>query len=65
MGIQQNILIRKIDANNDPVRCPLANETNEYGSACPPAPLPNGTMIFSHCTLIITGAKVIHYILYL
>jgi hypothetical protein len=56
--IQQSIFIPTIDADNDPVRCRFANGTNECGQACPPASLPSGTMIFSNCTLIITGANV-------
>ena len=58
MEIQQNIFIPTIDGDNDQVRCRLANGTNECGSACPPASLPNGTILFSNCTLLITGAKV-------
>jgi hypothetical protein len=58
VGIQQNIFIPTIDADNDEVRCRLANGTNECGDACPPASLPNGTILFSNCTLLITGAKV-------
>jgi hypothetical protein len=57
VGIQQTILIPTIDPNNDEVRCRFANGTNECGSACPPASLPNGTILFSNCTLIITGIK--------
>jgi hypothetical protein len=58
VGIQQKIFIPTIDADNDQVRCRFANGTNECGDACPPASLPNGTIIFSNCTLIITGVKV-------
>ena len=58
VGIQQTILIPTIDADNDQVRCRFANGTNECGSVCPPASLPSGTMLFSNCTLIITGANV-------
>ena len=58
VGIPQNIFIPTIDADNDNVRCRFANGTNECGSACPPSTLPNGTILFSNCTLIITGAKI-------
>ena len=58
VGIPQNIFIPTIDADNDNVRCRFSNGTNECGSTCPPASLPNGTTLFSNCTLIITGAKV-------
>jgi len=57
VGIQQKIFIPTIDADNDQVRCRFANGTNECGGVCPPGSLPNGTIIFSNCTLIITGAK--------
>lgn len=58
VGIPQSIFIPTIDADNDNVRCRFANGTNECGSACPPSSLPNGTVLFSNCTMIITGAKV-------
>ena len=58
VGIQQVILVPTIDADNDQVRCRFANGTNECGIPCPPASLPNGTTLFSNCTLLITGAKV-------
>lgn len=57
VGIPQSILIPTIDSDNDQVRCRFANGTNECGNACPPASLPNGTKLYSNCTLIITGAK--------
>lgn len=58
VGIPQSIFIPTIDADNDNVRCRFSNGINECGSTCPPSSLPNGTILFSNCTLIITGAKV-------
>ena len=58
VGIRQIISIPTIDGDNDDVRCRYGQGTNECGAVCPPASLPNGTLIFSNCTLHITGAKV-------
>lgn len=57
--IQQTIFIPTIDADNDQVRCRFAsNASNECANVCPPASLPNGTIILSNCTLYITGANI-------
>jgi hypothetical protein len=58
VGIQQTIFIPTIDANNDHVQCRFANDANECADVCPPASLPNGTIILSNCTLFITSANV-------
>lgn len=59
VGIQQSIFIPTIDADNDQVRCRFAlNGSNECADVCPPASLPNGTIMLSNCTLFITGANV-------
>lgn len=58
VGIQQTIVIPTIDGDNDQVRCRFAQGFNECGSVCPPASLPNGTTLFSNCTLLITGINV-------
>ena len=58
VGIPQIISIPTIDNDNDEVRCRFAQGANECGAVCPPSSLPNGTMIYSNCTLHITGAKV-------
>ncbi len=59
VGIQQAIFIPTIDADNDQVRCRFAlNGSNECADVCPPASLPNGTVILSNCTLFITGTNV-------
>lgn len=58
VGIQQVITIPTIDSDNDDVRCRFANGTSECGSACPPATLPSGTVLYSNCTLLITGSAV-------
>jgi hypothetical protein len=56
VGIQQQISIPTIDADNNDVRCRFANGSAECSSVCPPASLPSGTTISSDCTLTITGA---------
>jgi hypothetical protein len=59
VGIQQSLRIPAFDSDNDVVRCRFADTTLECADTCPPASLPNNTVIISsNCTLIITGAAV-------
>jgi len=58
VGIQQAIYIPTIDGDNDQVRCRFSNGTNECYNTCPPGSLPNGTILLSNCTLLITGKNV-------
>jgi hypothetical protein len=58
VGIQESIFIPTIDADNDQVRCRFANGPGECADVCPPTSLPNGTILFSNCTLLITGVNV-------
>lgn len=49
------------DADGDTLRCrwaTAANGIDECGGICPPGSLPNGTVIFPNCTMIITGPDV-------
>jgi hypothetical protein len=57
VGVQQQISIPTIDADNDNVRCRFASGSNECGTVCPPASLPAGTSISTDCNLTITGAN--------
>jgi hypothetical protein len=59
VGSRTSLLIPTIDSDNDEVRCRFANTSTECADVCPPASLPNNTvLISSNCTLFITGAKV-------
>jgi hypothetical protein len=59
VGIPTVLVIPTIDSDNDAVRCRFANSTDECAAVCPPASLPNNTvLISSNCTLLITGANV-------
>ncbi|CAF1487853.1 unnamed protein product [Adineta steineri] len=58
VGISQTIIIPTMDADNDQVRCRFASTTAECASVCPPNSLPIGTIMFSNCTLLITGSNV-------
>ena len=59
VGVQKALIIPTIDSDNDVVRCRFANSTIECSNVCPPASLPNNTvLISSNCTLLITGAVV-------
>ena len=53
----QQIVIPVIDANNDFLRCRWAKKTpiDECMDVCPPASLPIGVVLYSNCTLSITG----------
>ncbi|CAM4863967.1 unnamed protein product [Rotaria socialis] len=46
------------DADGDPMRCRWASSTTECGYVCPPGSLPNDTIIFPNCTIIITGTVI-------
>lgn len=49
------------DANGDILRCRWATQSNgidECGDVCPPGSLPSATVIYSNCTIIITGPNV-------
>ncbi|CAF4694549.1 unnamed protein product [Rotaria socialis] len=46
------------DADGDPMRCRWASSTTECGQVCPPGTLPNDTIIFPNCTIIITGTVI-------
>ncbi|CAF3729157.1 unnamed protein product [Rotaria socialis] len=46
------------DADGDPMRCRWASSTTECGQVCPPGSLPNDTIIFPNCTIIITGTVI-------
>ena len=55
------IQIPVADADGDTLRCRWAtssNGINECGGICPPGSLPNGTVIFPNCTMVITGSGV-------
>ncbi|CAF1027190.1 unnamed protein product [Adineta steineri] len=56
VGVQQIIVITTIDADSDEVRCRFAKNNNECASVCPPDSLPSGTILYSNCTLFITGS---------
>jgi hypothetical protein len=46
------------DADGDTLRCRWStnsNGTNECGSVCPPDSLPPNTILYSNCTILITG----------
>ncbi|CAF1453010.1 unnamed protein product [Adineta steineri] len=58
VGISQTIIVPTMDADNDQVRCRFASTTAECASVCPPNSLPIGTIMFSNCTLLITGSNV-------
>lgn len=59
VGVQKALIIPTIDGDHDEVRCRYAQSADECGSICPPASLPNSTiLISSNCTLLITGANV-------
>ncbi len=58
VGVQTALFIPTIDSDNDVVRCRFSNSTDECSDVCPPASLPNNTVIIaSNCTLLITGAN--------
>lgn len=57
-GTRTVLIIPTIDGDNDDVRCRFASSTEECANVCPPASLPNDTVILSNCTLLITGANV-------
>ncbi|CAF1504887.1 unnamed protein product, partial [Didymodactylos carnosus] len=57
-GITQYITIPTADSDNDDVRCRFANGTVECADVCYPNSVPNGTLLLSNCTLIITGTVV-------
>ncbi|CAF4001369.1 unnamed protein product [Rotaria sordida] len=49
------------DADGDTTRCrwsTLSNGIDECGGVCPPSSLPSNTIIYSNCTIIITGQTV-------
>ncbi|CAF3427839.1 unnamed protein product [Rotaria sp. Silwood1] len=46
------------DADGDIMRCRWSSGTTECGHVCPPGSLPSGTLIFSNCTIIITGTNI-------
>ncbi|CAF1300693.1 unnamed protein product [Adineta ricciae] len=54
---RQAIVIRTIDPDNDEVPCRFAKGSPECVNVCPPASLPNETLILLNCTLLITGSE--------
>lgn len=56
-NIPQQIVIPVIDANADFLRCRWAKKSpiDECMDVCPPASLPTGVVLYSNCTLSITG----------
>ena len=46
------------DADEDILRCRWASGQTECGDVCPPNSLPSNTLIFTNCTIIITGKVV-------
>ena len=58
-GVQRALVIPTIDGDHDEVRCRFAESIDECSNVCPPASLPNNSiLISSNCTLLITGANV-------
>ncbi|CAF1314880.1 unnamed protein product [Adineta ricciae] len=58
VGIARLIPIPAIDPDNDHIQCRFAQGANECGSVCYPNSLPAGTVLYSNCTLFITGSNV-------
>ncbi|CAM4935904.1 unnamed protein product [Rotaria socialis] len=53
-----SIIIPVSDADGDNLRCRWATSSNgvdEWDTVCPPSSLPTNTMIYSNCTILITG----------
>jgi hypothetical protein len=60
-NIPFTIQVPVADADGDPLRCRWATNTNgvdECNSVCPPASLPPNTVIYSNCTIVITGRNI-------
>ncbi|CAF2977539.1 unnamed protein product [Rotaria sp. Silwood2] len=55
VGIAQVIQVPIGNADGDTIRCRWSNGTNECGDVCPPSSLPNNTIIYPNCTIVITG----------
>ncbi|UJR34837.1 hypothetical protein I4U23_027618 [Adineta vaga] len=46
------------DPDGDTMRCRWASGYSECGGVCPPSSLPPNTIIFSNCTIVITGENI-------
>lgn len=56
-GFTQVIQVPIGDADGDVIRCRWAVQSYECGDVCPPNSLPNNTMLYPNCTLVITGTR--------